>query len=76
MKMYVCICVTVLVTFFIMYYMGMRFGAAKCAGNMADNIAVQQSAVVKASRRVNEQTFNRNVDDIRRILREKYTIAE
>lgn len=58
------------------YVVGMRMGNEKCQMKHARNVAQQQLKIIEIQRNVNEITTDHSDDDIRRILREKYTIAE
>ncbi len=60
----------------IFFWVGVRYGVAKCSGNMAVNNVKSQLDIFILEREVNAESFNRGVDDIRHILRKKYTIAE
>lgn len=58
------------------YLVGGRVASEKCRGAVADDIVAQQVELIKIQEVVNAETISRGVDDIRRVLREKYTIAE
>ncbi len=58
------------------YFAGGRVATQKCNARIADMNAYNQSIILKKVREVNEKTFAIGVYDIRRILREQYTIKE
>lgn len=58
------------------YLVGGHVANEKCRGTVADDIVAQQVELIKIQEVVNAETVSRGVDDIRRILREKYTIAQ
>ena len=75
-KLYLMIFMAICVAIFLFIGIGVRYGTAKCAGNIAVNNAQGQIEIIMLERDVNAETVGRGVDDIRRVLREKYTIAE
>ena len=58
------------------YLVGGRVASEKCRGAVADDIVAQQTELIKIQEVVNAEVVSRGVGDIRRVLREKYTIAE
>ena len=58
------------------YWAGGRVASQKCATQIAEIRADQQSVNLENMVNVNEKVFNTGVRDIRRILRTEYTIAE
>ncbi len=58
------------------YLMGGRIAAQKCNALVNEASASQQRIIIEQIGNVNEKVVNTGVCDIRRILREKYTIAE
>ena len=58
------------------YWAGGRVASQKCATQIAEIRAEQQSINLENMVNVNEKVFNTGVRDIRRILRTEYTIAE
>ena len=58
------------------YWAGGRVASQKCATQIAEIRAEQQSVNLENMVNVNEKVFNTGVHDIRRILRTEYTIAE
>ena len=75
-KLYLMIFMAICVAIFFIYWAGVRYGAANCAGNVAVDNAKTQLDIFMLAGDVNAETVGRGVDDIRRVLREKYTIAE
>ena len=76
MKLYVFIFMAGVTAIFFSYVAGMRVGREKCRTDMVNQSSAIQSQTIKIMGDVNAETFNHGVGDIRRILREKYTIAE
>lgn len=74
MKKYLFIACVAIVAF--AYWAGGRVASQKCATQIAEIRAEQQSVNLENMVNVNEKVFNTGVRDIRRILRTKYTIAE
>ena len=58
------------------YWAGGRVAAQKCNARAAEVAVKQNQEIIKTMVAINEKTFNTGVRDIRRVLREKYTIAE
>ena len=58
------------------YLVGGRVADAKCRATTAINTAAQQVEFIKLQEDINAEAVSRGGDDIRRVLREKYTIAE
>ncbi|MDW3024800.1 MAG: hypothetical protein R8N50_03910 [Alphaproteobacteria bacterium] len=58
------------------YFAGGRVANEKCRARLANSKADQQLEIVKLHEAVNEEVFSRGVGDIRRVLRERYTIAQ
>lgn len=58
------------------YFVGGQVGRQHCDARMGANIIAQQSQIMKIQGDINAEAYNRNTGDIRRRLREKYTIAE
>lgn len=74
MKNYLILAVVVIIAG--AYFFGARIGRAKCA--MA-NARAQTNEIINITdiqRNTDEKVFNTGVRDIRRVLCEKYTIAE
>ena len=58
------------------YLVGIHTGTHQCQTEAANVHASQINDTIKTMGIINAKTVNTGVDDIRRILREKYTIAE
>ena len=58
------------------YWSGWRVATERCQRTVVDATVQKQNQIMKMQERVNAEVFNRGVDDIRRILRAQYTIAE
>ena len=58
------------------YIFGIYAGYQKCNAKFATQTNNQQSHVIEIQRKVNEEVFNRGVNDIRNVLHRKYTIAD
>lgn len=58
------------------YVWGGQVANEKCRGRYLARAWEIQSETQKIQEKVNAESFNRGVDDIRRFLHEKYTIAE
>ena len=58
------------------YIAGGRVASERCRGAVADDIVVQQTEIIKIQEKINAEAVSRGSYDIRRVLREKYTIVE
>ncbi len=58
------------------YVAGTRVGMARCRANTATQSINAYVQTMKQMEKINEKTNHTAVRDIRRVLREKYTIAE
>ena len=58
------------------YFAGCAVGRTKSKEKCTETVAVQYVQTVKQIEKINEQTNHTAVRDIRRILHEKYTIAQ
>lgn len=58
------------------YFVGGRVASQKCKVQIAELNSNKSALVIKNMEEINEKTVNTGVRDIRRILYEKYTIAE
>ncbi len=76
MKLYFMIFLAAVVAVFFIYRAGVENGRAKCAAARASIYMENQAKIIKQVDYVNEKILNTGVRDIRRSLREKYTIAE
>ncbi|MBO7656716.1 MAG: hypothetical protein J6S80_03245 [Alphaproteobacteria bacterium] len=74
MKNYLIIAIAIIVAG--AYFFGARIGRMKCqsSARRAETKEIENIIVIK--RNTDEKVFNTGVDDIRRILHTKYTIAE
>lgn len=69
--------VATLVAFVVCAYMaGLRIGAERCRADAAHNASVAVSNIINQERKADAQTYGLDTGNIRRILREKYTIAQ
>lgn len=76
MKIYIFLFFVFIVVVAGAYWAGGRLASQKCATQIAEIRAEQQSVNLENMVNVNEKVFNTGVRDIRRILRTEYTIAE
>lgn len=58
------------------YFAGGQVGRQHCNARMDADVITQQSQIMKIQGDINAEAYNLNTGDIRRRLREKYTIAE
>lgn len=58
------------------YWAGGRVATQKCDARIANMNARAITCAAKTMEKVNVETVNTSLDDIRRILRERYSIAE
>lgn len=58
------------------YIVGGRVEHEKCKAVVADDVATHQIKFIRLQEDINAEAVSRGGDDIRRVLREKYTIAE
>jgi len=58
------------------YFMGHGAARSKCAADSAAAAHRMQIYTIKQQVKIDAETFNTGSADIRRVLREKYTIAE
>lgn len=78
MRLYFCalICMAVGAS----YFAGRTVGAAECrariAAQNADAVAAAHTVIIEKERKIDAETYRMGAGDIRRVLREKYTIAE
>ena len=76
MKLYLILIVGIFVGLVSVYYIGLRDGKNTCNLRASQNIVQQQIHLIKLQENINAETVGCATGDIRRILREKYTIAE
>ncbi len=58
------------------YLAGRANGVQRCRADCIGDVARMQSQLIKQEEKINAETLNTGVADIRRVLRAKYTIAE
>lgn len=58
------------------YWCGWRVATERCQRMQSNATAQQQNQIFKMQEEVNAEVLGRGVDDIRRVLRAQYTIAE
>lgn len=58
------------------YFAGGRAAKERCMAGYGADTVVQQAQIIKIQGDINAEAYNRNTGDIRRVLRERYTIAE
>lgn len=61
---------------FLFYFIGVYVGGVKCSTRVANANSMAIISNMKIMEKTNEAANHTSVGDIRRILREKYTIAE
>lgn len=76
MKVYVFIAALVVAFILFAYYTGVRDGKHRCNMQISEHSAQQQVHLIKLQEEINAESMHVATGDIRRILREKYTIAE
>lgn len=75
-KMRIYIFLTLFGVVFFTFFVGKYVGRANCQTETAVAQSHVQTEIIKKIGEVNEETLGRGTGDIRRILRERYTIAE
>ncbi len=73
-KLYVLLFVCLVI--FGAFFVGQNVGKLKCQKNTAINEINNETKIIKITEKINAETFHTGVADIRRILRDEYTIAE
>lgn len=68
--------VAMVVAIFFAYFAGVRVASEKCRAKQNADLITQHSQIIKVQGEINAQAVRRSSDDIRRVLHEKYTIAE
>jgi len=58
------------------YLAGVRNGAARCRERQSTAALATQIQIIKQTEKINEDVMRTSLGDIRRVLREKYTIAD
>ncbi len=76
MKVYLCVAVLGVAIFLCTYFVGVQYGLGKCQERTSKNEMQQQTQIMTIQGGVHAETVKTTVGDIRRVLREKYTIAE
>ena len=76
MKLYIVIIAAICAAIFFAYVMGKKIEAAQCRAEIIAASVKQIKENQKIKREINAESYNIGVIDIRRILHEKYTIAE
>lgn len=66
----------ILVALGFVFMAGRNNGMQKCQKNVTQNVLQQQSEIIQIKEKVNAETVASRTDDIRRCLRQKYTIAD
>ena len=74
MRMYLFIGILVFICF--SYWAGNHVATQKCDTKIAELNSQNTNIIFENMEKVNEKTFNTGVRDIRRFLREQYSIAE
>ena len=73
-KLYVLLFCLVVMLF--VYFAGMHAGYERAIRKISTENTEKQTQIIKIQENVNEDVVNRTTGDIRRILRQKYTIAD
>jgi DNA-binding TFAR19-related protein (PDSD5 family) len=76
MKMKLLFAATLVAFFYAAFWAGGRIALARCRADHVQNMVVQYIGQQQVKRKIDEKVFKTSVVDIRRGLREKYTIAE
>lgn len=76
MRIYIVIAGCVMGIILIAYVIGIKDGKNKCVLRASENIAKQQIHLIHLQEKINADTVKTATGDIRRVLREQYTIAE
>ncbi len=72
---YVYLVVIFVAILFLAYMAGVAHGYQKCRADFANATTETQIEIIKQSGKIDAETFNHDTGDIRRVLREKYTIG-
>lgn len=65
-----------LIAFLFVFFAGHNNGMKKCQKNVTQNALQQQSEIIQIKEKINAETVASRTDDIRKCLRQKYTIAD
>ncbi len=76
MKLYLFLAAIAAVFVLFVYYSGYNNAMQRCRTKINENITQQQSNIIEIQRKINAEVINRGVGDMRRVLREKYTVAK
>ena len=74
LKLYLLLCVLAVLVF--VYLVGMHAGIEQANRKIAIRNAEQQMQIIKNQEKINAETLHTATDDIRGVLRTKYTIVE
>ena len=58
------------------YFLGLNAGRIQCRNTVTNNIAQELQQQIEIMEETHAETMHTGMRDIRRVLREKYTIAE
>lgn len=58
------------------YFAGGQVARQRCNARVGADVVAQQLQIMKIQGDINAEAYNSNTGDIRRVLRERYTIAE
>ena len=58
------------------YFAGGQVAHQRCNARVGADVVAQQLQIMKIQGDINAEAYNSNTGDIRRVLRERYTIAE
>lgn len=58
------------------YFFGLNAGRIQCRNTLANNIAQELQQQIEIMEETHAETMHTGMHDIRRVLHEKYTIAE
>ena len=59
-----------------LYFCGRSVGMARCRADSASRSVQTQIQIIRQTEKINETVLRTNLGDIRRVMHEKYTIAE
>lgn len=61
---------------FMVYFFGRTIGHKECQIEISRQTNIKQNEIIKTKERINAETFNTGVSDIRQRLRENWTIHD
>jgi len=73
-KLYFIIVISALI--FGAYFYGANITEAKCRAKNAQNNVIEMNQIQQQKRKIHDTVYKTGTADIRRVLRDKYTIAE